>query len=97
MELLDRRKISSGRKPVISDAVTGRLAEKLSDPEGFGTCRESREWVEREIEKKVSTKTVCHLCHYRLKSVCSVPRPRNPKRNDETVRIFRENFSEDIK
>ena len=86
-----------GRKSVLSDDVMMKLKEKLSDPEGYGSYNEIHKEFENESGKKINKKTLYHICHYKLNAVSKVPRPYNPKQNKENIRIFKENFSDDIK
>lgn len=95
--LLCRRDASPGRKSVLTDDEKNMIKEKLSDVRGFGSYNEIYEYVGSETGKKINKKTLYHICHYRLNAVSKVPRPYNPEQNPEDVRIFRENFSDDMK
>jgi transposase len=97
IELLCKRETSPGRTSVLTDDEKNIIKEKLCNTEGFGSYNEIYEFVEKEIGKKINKKTLYHICHYELKGVSKVPRPYNPKRNDESIRIFKENFHDDIK
>lgn len=97
IRLLCKRDASAGRTSVLTDDEKNMIKDKLSDVRGFGSYNEICEYVERETGKKINKKTLYHICHYRLKAVSKVPRPYNPKQNPEDVRIFTENFSDDIK
>jgi hypothetical protein len=95
--LLLKIKSPPGRKSVLSDDIMMKLKEKLSDPNGYGSYNEIHKQVENEARKKINKKTLYHICHYRLKAVSKVQRPYNPKQNKENIRIFKENFSDDMK
>lgn len=96
-ELLCIRESSPGRPSVLTDDEKNIIREKLNDVNGFGSYNEIYRHVEKETGKKINKKTLYHICHYRLNAVSKVPRPYNPKKNNENIRIFKENFSDDIK
>ena len=95
--LLCKRDASPGRTSVLTDDEKNMIKEKLCDVRGFGSYNEIYEYVESETGKKINKKTLYHICHYGLNAVSKVPRPYNPKQNPEDVRIFMENFADDIK
>ncbi len=95
--LLCIRESSPGRPSVLTDDEKNIIREKPDDVSVFGSYNEIYEHVEKETGKKIKKKTLYHICHYKLNAVSKVPRPYNPKKNNESIRIFKENFSDDIK
>lgn len=95
--LLCKREASPGRTSVLTDDEKHIIQEKLCDTEGSGSYNKIGEYIENETGKKIDIKTLYHICHHELKAVSKVPGPYNPKRNEEDIRIFRENFSDGIK
>ena len=95
--LLCKRDASPGRTSVLTDDEKNMIKEKPGDVRGSGSYNEIYEYVGSGTGKKINKKTLYHICHYGLNAVSRVPGPYNPEQNPEDVRIFRENFSDDMK
>lgn len=76
-----------GRAPTLSGAPLERLRAKLTEPDGFGSYGEIRDWIEAELGIVMEYETVRKLVRYRLGAKLKRARPSHIK-NASAIAAF---------
>jgi transposase len=93
--LKDKRHQNPGQKPKLTPEERMRVLEALQGPPpdgGLWTGPKLRDWVERELGKKLSLYPIYRLLH-EMGFALRVPRPRHRKADGETQEAFKKTSS----
>ncbi|VCU54451.1 hypothetical protein TTHN1_02268 [Thermus thermophilus] len=89
--LRDKRHQNPGQKPKLTPEEQRRVLEALQGPPpdgGLWTGPKLRDWVERELGKKLSLYPIYRLLH-EMGFALRVPRPRHAKADGEAQEAFK--------
>ena len=81
-----------GRSRAIPLEILEYSEKKLSEPDGFRSCKEIRTWLMNEYNLDIPYKTVHKTVRYCLGARLKSPRPSHVKKNEKEVREFGESF-----
>lgn len=93
--LRDRRHHNPGQKPKLTLEEQRKVREALQGPPpdgGLWTGPKLREWVERELGKRLSLYPIYRLLH-EMGFALRVPRPRHAKADEEAQEAFKKTSS----
>jgi putative transposase len=89
IDRLLQRQVRLGRKPNIPSWAQTALIKRLSEPEGFKSYGEIKDWLDLKLGVSASYKVVHDTVRYRLKAKLKRPRPQSLGHNLTKVEAFK--------
>ena len=84
-------KTPPGKKSQISAGQMNQLEQRLSQPQGFKSYGEIRDWLNHELGVDLAYKSVHKIVRYKLKAKLKTPRPQSPQAKPEVQNAFKKN------
>ncbi len=86
------KKVSTGRKKIITQWAEKALEKRLKLEEGFNSYGEICQWLESKLGIVANSKTVHRLVYYRLKASPKIARPNSAEQSKERLEHFKKTF-----
>lgn len=85
-------KRAAGKEPIVSGENLERLLQRLSEPQGFHSYSQIKQWLSTELGLNIAYKTVYQLVRYQIRAGLKVPRPQSTKQHPNSQSHFKKNF-----